>query len=271
MLFSIGISWCNGRFVPRRTQTMRHGADQLLRHMGQTGVARVGICVVAVLILAIFAQQSAAQPSSPTIQDTNPKSLIKAGDRSLTSTGKKDVATAKRKPHRLIQKSQSSLTATLQPLPLDASKPTSSTTVSKAPLIDTTTQSKDTSVSSKVGAVTAPATSSLTLMSTTTATTSTTVSPNTTIPRSSLLGSTSLAGAPSTNSSSGATTPAAGRSMSRLKAEMPGLTQLVSPPSSSSSPPAPVPPAFGASPTSFAFAATQGGANPAAQIGRAHV
>src|SRR5574341_802894 len=265
MLFSIGISWCDGRFVPRRAQTMRHGANQLLRQMRWKGVVGFGICVVTVLILVISVQRSAAQTSSPPIQDTNPKSLIKSVDRSLTSTGKKDGQTAKRKPHRLIRKSQSALTGTLQPTPLEAPKLTSSTALSTSPLSDTTAQSKDTLGSSKVGTAAAPATSSLTLMSTATATTSTTVSPNTTVPRNSLLGSTALAGATSSNSSTGATSSAAGRSMSRLTAEMPGLTQLVSPTSSSSSPPAPVPPAIGASPTSFSFAATQGGANPASQ------
>ena len=55
--------------------------------------------------------------------------------------------------------------------------------------------------------------------------------------------------------------------MSSLAAEMPGLSQLVSPSSSStpSSPPAPVPPAIGTSPTSLSFTAQQGGSNPAAQ------
>ena len=54
--------------------------------------------------------------------------------------------------------------------------------------------------------------------------------------------------------------------MSRLRDEMPGLDQLVSPSSSStSSPPATAPPAIGASPTSLSFTAQQGGSNPAAQ------
>lgn len=50
--------------------------------------------------------------------------------------------------------------------------------------------------------------------------------------------------------------------MRRLAAEMLGLAQLITPPSA---PGVPVNPAIGASPTSFSFAATQGGANPATQ------
>ncbi|WP_455388211.1 BACON domain-containing protein, partial [Petrachloros mirabilis] len=46
---------------------------------------------------------------------------------------------------------------------------------------------------------------------------------------------------------------------------MPGLTQLISPTTSVLSPPAPVPPAIGASPTSLSFTAQQGGSSPAAQ------
>ena len=50
--------------------------------------------------------------------------------------------------------------------------------------------------------------------------------------------------------------------MSRLAAEMPGLTQLISPPSA---PVVSVNPAIGTSPTSLSFTAQQGGGNPAAQ------
>jgi len=250
---------------------MRHEVDvfdQLRGQMGWTGAVRLGICVVAVVMFVFFAQRSAAQPSTSTIQDTNPKSLIKPIDRSLASTGKTDGQTAKRTPHRLIRKSQSAPVATLQPIPLDASKPASSSAaVSTSPLNDTTTQSKDTAASSKTGVVAAPATTPLSLMSTAATTTITTATPNTIAPRSSSTGTTSFAGATtptaSTNTSNGASTPAAGRSMSSLAAGMPGLTQLVNPPSSS--PPAPVPPAIGASPTSLSFTAQQGGSNPAAQ------
>ncbi|HKQ34348.1 MAG TPA: hypothetical protein VJT11_03490, partial [Nitrospiraceae bacterium] len=56
--------------------------------------------------------------------------------------------------------------------------------------------------------------------------------------------------------------------MSKLAAEMPGLAQLMSPPSAPapSTPPPSINPAIGASPTTLSFTATQGGANPANQI-----
>jgi len=66
-----------------------------------------------------------------------------------------------------------------------------------------------------------------------------------------------------TTSSGGSSSP---RTLRRLLSEMPGMTQLVSPPSL----PPPtlvesIPPAIGASPTSLSFTATQGGSNPATQ------
>jgi hypothetical protein len=181
------------------------------------------------------------------------------------SLEKKDAQTSTLKPHRLIRKSLSAPTATLQPIPLDASKSTSSTAVPVSALNDTTTQSKDTSVSSNIGAMAAPAITPLRLMSTAAATTSTTATPNTTPPHSLLSGTTANAGAAIANTSTGAGTPLTGRSMSRLVSEMTGLAQLNNPASSSPPPSAPVPPAIGASPASLSFAATQGGANPAAQ------
>jgi hypothetical protein len=53
--------------------------------------------------------------------------------------------------------------------------------------------------------------------------------------------------------------------MSRLAAEMPGLAQLITPTSTPAPPVVPVNPAIGASPTSLAFTAQQGGGNPTAQ------
>src|SRR5215472_10949 len=273
MLLLIGISWCTSSFATGGTQTMHTMVYQFRRQMGGIGVVRVGICAVAVvvLMLLIFAQQSAAQSAGATLQDTNQRSLIKPVDRSLTPTGKKDVQKLKRAPHSLIRKSQSTASATLQPNQLDAPKSTSSsTTFSTSALNDTTTQSKDTSVSSKTGTVATPSLTPLARTSTTVTTTSTTVAPNTTAPPSSISGTATFAGAtnaaPSTNTSNGRNAPAPGRSKSRLASEMPGLSQLVNPSSSSSSsPPATAPPAISASPTSLSFTAQQGGSNPAAQ------
>src|SRR6266850_1929631 len=99
---------------------------------------------------------------------------------------------------------------------LDASKSTTSTAVPTSTLNDTTTQPKDTSVSSNIGAVAAPAITPLGLMSTTAATTSTTVTPNTSAPQRLLSGASAYAGAATAKASTGASTPLAGRSMSRL-------------------------------------------------------
>src|SRR5262249_26573911 len=271
MLFLIGITWCTGRFVTGRTQTMRQAVDQLRKQTGRIGMIGVAIYLVVVLMLVILVQGSAAQSANLTAQDTNQKSPIKPVGKSLSSTGQIDGQTAKRAPHSLIRKSQSSLSATLQQFPLNTSKSTSaSTAVTTSPQSETTTQSKDSSISSKTGTTATLSTASMSLMRTAASTTTTTATPNTIAPRSSSTGTTTFAGAtiatPSTNSSSGGRALAKGRSMSSLEAQTPGLSQLVSPSSSSSSsPPPPVPPAIGASPTSLSFTAQQGGSNPAAQ------
>src|SRR5262245_10509300 len=268
MLLLIGISWRAGRFVTGRTQTMPHVVDQLLRQMGRVGTSGVRICIVGFLMLMIFPQHSAAQLSGATVQDTKQKSLIKPVDQSLTPTVKKDGRMAKRAPHSLIRKSQSSLSATLQQPPLNTFESTSSSTaVSTSPQSDTTTQSS--SLSSRTGTTATPSTASLSLMSTAASTTTTTATPNAIAPRSSSTGTTTFGGAtiaaPSTSTSNGKSTLAPGRSMSSLAGQMPGLSQLMNPSSSSSSPPPLVPPAIAASPTSLSFTAQQGGSNPAAQ------
>src|SRR5262249_21541760 len=270
MLFLIGITWCTGRFVTGRTQTMRQAVDQLRKQMGRIGMIGVAINLVVGLMLVILVQGSAAQSANLTAQDTNRKSPIKPVGQSPSSTRQIDGKTAKRAPHSLIRKSQSSLSATLQQPPLNTSKSTSPlTAVSTSPQSDTTTQSKDSSLSSRTGTTATPSTTSMPLMSTAASTTTTTATPNTIAPRSSSTGTTTFAGAtiaaPSTSTSNGRSALAPGRSMSSLEAQTPGLSQLVSPSSSSSSPPPPVPPAIGASPTSLSFTAQQGGSNPAAQ------
>src|SRR5262252_4285317 len=113
MVFLIGITWCTGRFVTGRTQTIRQTVDQLRKQMGRIGMIGVAIYLVVVLMLVILVQGSAAQ-AAETVQDTNQKSPIKPIDRSVKPTGKKNEQTAKRAPHSLIRKSQSSLSATLQ-------------------------------------------------------------------------------------------------------------------------------------------------------------
>ena len=244
---------------------MHHSIRQ---HLIITCAISLGLMTALLSLFQPIPSASAQQLTGPVIQGT-----------SGTGAQKKDAQPSTRKPHRLLRKSQNAFTATLQPIPLDASKSTTSTAVPTSTLPaktiisntfdfvfnDTTTQPKDTPVSSKIGAVTAPAITPLGLMSTAAATTSTTVTPNTLAPHSFLPGATANAGAATANASTGASIPKAGRSMSRLASETPGLAQLLNPVSSSSSPPPsdPVPPAIGASPTSLSFAATQGGNNPA--------
>src|SRR5215472_8562381 len=272
MLLLVGITWCRGRFVTRSTPTMRQLVDLLRSQMGRVWTIGVQICLVVVLLLLILAQRSTAQAADLTIRDTNQKSPTKPVDRSLKPTGKKDEQTAKHAPHSLIRKSQSSLSATLQQLPLNTSKSTSaSTAVTTSSPNDTTTQSKDSSLSSKTGTMGSTSMAPLSLMSTAASTTTTTATPNSIAPRSSSTGTTTFAGAtiaaPSTSPSGGGKALAKGRSMSRLENDMPGLSQLVNPPASASSPPspAPAPPTISASPTSLSFTAQQGGSNPAAQ------
>src|SRR5215831_8367426 len=262
MLLLVGIPSCTGRCVTGETHTLPHAVIRLLGQMGRAQAIRAAICLVAVLLLLMFARYSAAQSSTTTLQDTNQKSPIKPVDRSLTPTRKTDEQKVKRAPHSLIRKSQSTASATLQPNQLNASKSTSSsTTVSTSSLNDTTTQSKDSSLSSRTGTPATPSTASLSLMSTTASTTTTTATPNTIAPRSSSTGTTTFAGAtiaaPSTSTSHGKSALAPGRSMSGLTSEMPGLSQLVIPSSSSSSSSPTVPPAIGASPTSLSFTARQ--------------
>jgi hypothetical protein len=246
------------------------------QHFIVTYAISLGLMIALLSLFQSIPSASAQQLIGPVSQETSGtgtqgrriENIVPTLPYPTKSLEKKDAQTSTRTSHRLIRKSQSALTATLQPIPLDTSKSTSSTAVPTSALNDTTTQSKDTSVSSKIGAMAAPAITPLGLMSTAAVTTSTTVTPNTTAPHSLLSGTTAYAGAVTANASTGASTPPAGRSMSRLASEMPGLAQLIDPASSSSSPPppAPVPPAIGASPTSLSFAATQGGANPAAQV-----
>jgi hypothetical protein len=226
------------------------------QHLIVTYAISLGLMTAYMSLLQPIPSASAQQLTGTVSQDT-----------SGIGTQTKDPQTSTRKQHRLIRKSQSALTATLQPTPLDASKSTTSTAVPTSTLNDTTTQPKDTSVSSNIGAVAAPAITPLGLMSTAAATTSTTVTPNTSAPQRLLSGASAYAGAATGNASTGASTSPAGRSMSRLASETPGLAQLLNPASSSpsSSPSDPVPPAIGASPTHLSFAATQGGTNPATQ------
>ena len=173
-----------------------------------------------------------------------------------TGTQKKDSITLTNKPHRLIRKPQNAPVASVAPSPSGTS-PVSSVPTPPASLQSDNTTSQSTEPSSlnrSVGAALPLATMSVAPSSTTTT-------------KSIAVGTTSTGTIPIAAAGAGSTSTSGivfsgGRSMSRLAAEMPGLAQLISPPSA---PVAPVNPAIGASPPSIAFTATQGGTNPANQ------
>src|SRR2546421_323714 len=180
---------------------------------------------------------------------------------SAKTQDKKETPTSIRKPHRLIRKSQSLSTASVVPLQQPTTAGPSSLATPPVTLEpDITTSSKETSSANKntglLSSIAAPLSTVHIAPSATTTTGSISAgsAPTGTIP---------LAAAGKGNSSTSGNGGGGGRSMNRLAAEMPGLAQLPSPPPA---PVAPVHPAIGASPTSLSFAATAGGANPAAQL-----
>jgi len=177
-----------------------------------------------------------------------------------TGTQKKDTQTTlTNKPHRLIRKPQNAPIASVAPSPSGTS-PVSSVPTSQASLQtdNTTSQSTEPSALNKTVGTTVPlATMSVAPSS---ATTSGTIAVGITS-----TGTIPLAAASTGNSSTSGSGSAGGRSMSTLAAEMPGLAQLITPPSAPSAPSAPivpVNPAIGASPTSLSFTAQQGSSDP---------
>ncbi len=172
------------------------------------------------------------------------------------SLEKKDAQTLTRKPHRLIRKPQNAPVASVEPSP-SASSPVSSvpTPLPSLQTGNTTSQSKEpSSLNRSVGAAVPLATMSVAPSS---ATTTGSIAAGT-----ASTGTIPLAAAGAVNSSTSGSGHAGGRTMSRLAAEMPGLAQLMSPPSA---PVVSVNPEIGTSPTSLSFTAQQGGSNPAAQ------
>ncbi len=172
------------------------------------------------------------------------------------SLEKKDTQTLTNTPHRLIRKPQNAPIASVEP------SPSSSSSLNSVPTSPTSLQS-DTQASQSMGASsfnrTVGAAVPLATMSAAPSSVTTT--------GSIAVGATStgvipLAAAGAGNSSTAGNGSIGGRSMSRLAAEMPGLAQLITPPSA---PVVPVNPAIGMSPTSLSFTAQQGGSNPFAQ------
>ena len=172
------------------------------------------------------------------------------------SLEKKDAQTLTRMPHRLIRKPQNAPVASVEPSP-SASSPVSSvpTPLPSLQTDNTTSQSKEpSSLNRSVGAAVPLATMSVAPSS---ATTMGSIAAGT-----ASTGTIPLAAAGAGKSSTSGSGHTGGRTMSRLAAEMPGLTQLMSSPSA---PVVSVNPEIGTSPTSLSFTAQQGGSNPTAQ------
>lgn len=172
----------------------------------------------------------------------------------LKSLERKDVQTSTQKLHRLIRKPQNPLTASvesgstepnlLKPVPTPPPSPQSDSA---------TAQPTEPSMSSRnFGAAVPLSTTSVMPSAATTMQPFAAGTASTgTIPLSAAAGgNSSKSGSPSR------------RSMSRLAAEIPELTQLISPPST---PVVSINPAIGASPTSLSFTAQQGSSTPTVQ------
>ena len=148
---------------------------------------------------------------------------------SAKTQDKKETPTSIRKPHRLIRKSQSLSTASVVPLQQPTTAGPSSLATPPVTLEpDITTSSKETSSANKntglLSSIAAPLSTVHIAPSATTTTGSISAgsAPTGTIP---------LAAAGKGNSSTSGNGGGGGRSMNRLAAEMPGLAQLLSPPS----------------------------------------
>jgi hypothetical protein len=208
----------------------------------------LGIMTACMSLLLPIPSASAQQLTGTVIQGA-----------SGTVTQKKDAQTLTNKPHRLIRKPQNAPIASVEPFP------SSSSSVNSVPTSPSSRQSDNqapqsmgaSSLNRTVGAAVPLATMSVAPSS---ATTSAPTAAGT-----ASIGTKPLAATSAGSSSSSGNGSTGGRSMNRLAAEMPGLAQLITPPSTPAAPVVPVNPAIGASPTSLSFTAQQGGGNPSAQ------
>ena len=215
------------------------------------------IVTYAISLCLTTAYMSLPQPSFASAQQLIvPIRQETSGAAPTKSLEKKNAQTSTRKLHRLIRKPQNAPVASVEPSP-SGSSPVSSLPTPTPPLRSdsTTSQSNEpSSLNRSVGAAMPLATMSVAPSSATAARSSTAATSTTgTIP---------MAAAGAGNSPNSGSGGAGGRSMKKLLAEMPGLTQLLSPPSV---PVLSINPAIGASPTSLSFTAQQGGGNPIAQ------
>ena len=232
------------------------------RHLSMTQVISFGFLTALLSLFQPIPPVSAQQPtgllthetSGAGIQGQRVENLNPNRPYPTTVLERKDTLTSNQKPHRLIRKPQNAPVASVEPAPAGTSPLQSLPT--PPPVLQSDNESSQPKESPSLYNRSAGAAVPLATMS---------VAPSiATATGSAALGTTSAgitplaaAGAGNSNGSGG------GRSMSKLASEMPGLTQLISPPSA---PGASTNPAIGASPPSLSFTAQQGGANPSAQM-----
>ena len=231
------------------------------RHLIATYAISLGLMTVFMSLLQPIPSISAQQLTGPVSQGTGTQgrrieNMAPTLPFPTKSLEKKDAQTSTRKLHRLIRKPQNAPVASVEPS-LSGSSFVSAlpTPPSSLQSDNVTSQSKETSsLNRSVGAAVPLSTMSVAPSSAT--------AMRSAAAGTASIGTIPLAAAGAGNSSTSGSGGAGGRTMQRLAAEMPGLAQLISPPSV---PVLSVNPAIGASPTSLSFTAQQGGGNPTAQ------
>ena len=231
------------------------------RHLIATDAISLGLMTVFMSLLQPIPSISAQQLTGPVSQGTGTQgrrieNMAPTLPFPTKSLEKKDAQTSTRKLHRLIRKPQNAPVASVEPS-LSGSSFVSAlpTPPSSLQSDNVTSQSKETSsLNRSVGAAVPLSTMSVAPSSAT--------AMRSAAAGTASIGTIPLAAAGAGNSSTSGSGGAGGRTMQRLAAEMPGLAQLISPPSV---PVLSVNPAIGASPTSLSFTAQQGGGNPTAQ------
>jgi len=238
--------------------------EGIRRHLIVHCAISFGVMMVSMSLLSPVPSVSAQQLTQPFSQETSGTGTQARRNENMApslppsptkSTVKKDAQTLTSKPHRLIRKPQSAPVVSIEPSPSGSSLVSSLPTPLPSTQSDnTTSQPKEpSSISRSVGVAVPFATMNVAPLSAT-ATGSTTAA---TVPT----GTSALAAAGVGNSSTSGKGGGGGRTMRKIAAEMPGLTELNSTPSV---PVLSVNPAIGTSPTSLSFTAQQGG-NPTAQ------
>ena len=241
--------------------------QSIRQHFNMTQVISFGFLTALLSLLQTIPSVSAQQLTGTVSQETSVTDTQGRHIENIATTRpypmvflvKNDAQTSTHKPHRLIRKPQNAPIVSVEPLPSSGSSPVNSLPTPPPSLQsnNATTQSLESSSlhnNRSVGAAVPLATMN--------------VAPSPATARTSIAagiastGTSSLAAVGAGNTSTSGSGSSGGRSMSRLAAELPGLAQLITPPSASV---VSVNPAIGASPTSLSFTAQQGGGNPATQ------